>query len=261
MEIYSRRDFIRIGASALAAAGLSCVNKKKDKSLEERVSFEEAKKDTSKRDEFVENLSEKLKITHYVKDFEYTTDTLAEGADNIYDGRKPAMSTSNIGGSYRDFGGKRIYSKTTIYPPAFDESKDGKEFLTKLMHEMNMAKIIYKGFDKIPMGDFYFTKNGKERFNSTLFHVAAELESYGKDVSHAIKHKLGNKKLNNEVFWYMFYYRMLWHGDNPSPEEKVENLKKVFRKKWMEKCSFFRRDEKGAYFLDEDRMYRLPEKK
>ncbi|MBW2992295.1 hypothetical protein KY345_03705 [Candidatus Woesearchaeota archaeon] len=231
---------------------------KDDDRLERRLVFEDAKYDPSKRDEYVKSLRRLVAIPDYVESIEYVKRDFQRPRDKIYAGRDPVMLSNNISGKIYDIG-KGMKTRISIFDAAFENSKSEKAFSMRFRHELNNAKIIHKGFDNIPLDYFRtYRKDGSTGFNSTLLHIAAELESYSGDLDYARRFMFSAKEIEMTREHYMRYYRMLWAKGSKTKEGTMDNLKKLFFRDWMKNYPIYHTDEQGAYLKIENRILRIP---
>ncbi|MBW2982181.1 hypothetical protein KY343_04850 [Candidatus Woesearchaeota archaeon] len=208
----------------------------------ERISFKEAKADSSKQAEYVRNLDSIIEIPHYTASIEYKTSFEKIGEmNNLYKNNKPMMFTTTAEkGTLKDLGKKKRKGKTTVLPAAFKDSRNEAEFLVALRHEFSMAKIIHEGFDDLSMDDFFYQPpdGGKRVFLRTMWHIAAELESYDKDVERVIETRMSDFTINRFKECYIWYFNQLRKNkDYPEADVLKEKLYKLFFRKWMKDFS------------------------
>jgi hypothetical protein len=198
------------------------------------INFENADSDP-RRAEYVKSLESVVEMPHYLASRRYQTKFDRTGKMNVYGGRNPAMVTMLAeGGKWKDIGKKKLHAKTIVLPRAFRSAKNEEEFLFTLRHELNMAKIIYEGFDDVSIDFFHYTNDkGEEKFRSTLFHIVGQLESYGKDIKRALEEGMDEHMINMFKKHYLRYFVILKDVNNPVPKETLEKLQKIFTRDWM----------------------------
>lgn len=241
----NRRRFLTlglIGAGVCVAGGLSSLL-----FSPRTITFEQAQKSPSLRDNYLEQIIEKHGKPEYVADISYVTLKQLQEETGITLQDTDHMFT-HIKGSLSQVGIKTLRPKVFVLPHSF-ETKDIQQevdFVNTLIdHEFFHAKTCYSGFGVISIDDLKVERGEHEGLcNIDLFRCVYELLAYGNQEKEARKKQVseanGTRILNN----YFFNYFKLWDFESDYPN-LTDKLKREFFKDWMRQS--IKRDSKGSY--------------
>lgn len=203
---------------------------------EAQISYTDARLNPEKRAEYIQQLNERLGLPEYLDKRIYISENPKSTLDeHIYSNSDSLMATAPIKKIFpwSSIGAKILHSQTIILPKAFDIFSDEEGLKVGLYHELNMAKIIYQGLDRIKTMDFFTIDHNQKRivFDAKLFAVTCELESFDKDIERAEKLNMPIKTINFLKEQYNSFYDKLNTENYLAPNELTEQIKEIYRPK------------------------------
>ena len=241
----NRRRFIKlglIGTGVCVAGGLSRLL-----FPTKNITFEQAQKNPSLRDNYLEQIIEKHGKPKSVADISYATLKQLQEETGVILQETDHMFT-HINGSLSQIGTRTLRPYVYVLPHSF-ETKDIQhevDFVNTLVdHEFFHANTCYSGFGVISMDDLQVERGEQEGLcNTDLFRCAYELLAYENQEKEARRKPVskanGTRILNN----YCFNYFKLWDFEKDYPNLTTK-LKREFFKDWMRQS--IKRDSKGFY--------------
>ncbi|HLD41913.1 MAG TPA: hypothetical protein VJB06_02670 [archaeon] len=234
---FSRRDTLKYGLPAVGIAAVATeeffygLGRRALAGIADRfsgehyVTFEEAQRDPSKREQYVKDVVRRFGLLElvYLDRVSYCSEPPKEDNNEIADSTSLMQTEHTIGDI-----GKKIPHRTTIYPIAFDSAKILTEgdFLSVLIdHETEgHAKPIYFGYEGIDVSHLLADeKNSIE----PLYTDVGELYAFRNQIKNASGRRVSPANLRNMDTLYWMYYSDLIHPIRNNDVKNPNELKKL----------------------------------
>lgn len=208
-------------------------------SLEE-ITFEEARKDESKRQQYIDQIVNKYGKPHYVSQVVYDPNETGHSEQEtakIYKKLNPIggfMATGPIKGQFRDIGRRNLKMRTKITRMAFEQESEEYFMVGILSHERNIAKCLYEGFSKVPIDIIYIQENGEKKILSDVLTLLLEIESYSADIDFCRQNNVSAGQTNFIATCFKTYYTELKKYVEAVPEHlktQLETAVKAYERK------------------------------
>ena len=208
-------------------------------SLEE-ITFEEARKDENKRQQYIDHVINKYGKPHYVLQVVYDPNETGHSEHEvarIYKKLNPIggfMATGPIKGQFGDIGRRNLKMRTKITRMAFEQASEEYFMVGLLSHERNIAKCLYEGFSKVSIDIVYVQENGEQKVLSDVLTVLLEIESYSADIDFCRQNNVSAGQTNFVATCFKTYYTELKKYAEAVPEHlkvQLETAVKAYERK------------------------------
>ncbi|MEM4263318.1 MAG: hypothetical protein QW666_00280 [Candidatus Woesearchaeota archaeon] len=199
----------------------------------ESITFEEAKTNESKRQQFIDQIINKYGKPHYLVRVIYDPDEdgiCEHEAVQIYtkvNSTPGFMVTGAVEGKFYDIGRRKLSIQTRITRMAFEKASEEYFVVGLLSHERTIAKCLYGGFSKVSTDVLYFQQNGRPKILTDVLTLLLEIEAYSADIDFCKQNNLSQAETNFAITYFKQYYTELEKQARAVPEHLKPQLEMI----------------------------------